>query len=43
VRGVWRSTFEEEASKESSSPTFERETRILERGRRDVEGIVASK
>jgi hypothetical protein len=36
-------TFEEDASKESSSPILERETRILEKGRREEEGIEASK
>lgn len=36
-------TLEEEASKESSSLSLERATRILERGRREEEGMVASK
>ena len=35
-------TFEEEASKQSSSPTLDKPTRILDRGRRDVDGTVAS-
>jgi hypothetical protein len=35
--------LEEEASKESSSLSLERAMRILERGRREDEGIVASK
>ena len=35
-------TFEEDASKQSSLPILERPTRILENGRSDVEGIVAS-
>ena len=36
-------TLEEEASKESSSLSLERAMRILERGRREEEGMVASK
>lgn len=37
-----RLTFEEDASKQSSSPILDRPTRILEKGRSDIEGIVAS-
>jgi len=36
-------TLEEEASKESSSLSLERAMRILESGRREEEGMVASK
>ena len=35
-------TFDEDASKQSSSPTLDRPTRILDRGRREVDGTVAS-
>ena len=35
--------FVEEASKQTSSPIFERPTSILDSGRRDVKGMVASK
>lgn len=37
-----RDTFDEDASKQSSSPTLDRPTRILDRGRSDVDGTVAS-
>jgi hypothetical protein len=42
-RGLRRGTLEEEASKESSSLSLERAMRILERGRREDEGMVALK
>ena len=35
-------TFEEDTSKQSSSPTLERPMRIRDRGRREAEGTVAS-
>jgi hypothetical protein len=35
-------TFDEDASKQSSSPIRDRPTRILENGRREEDGMVAS-
>jgi len=35
-------TFEENASKETSSPILERPASALERGRRELDGTVAS-
>jgi len=35
-------TFELEASKQTSSPIFERATRALERGLKELEGMIAS-